>query len=145
MKEANKEIIVNHKAAELYSIVLDVEKYPDYIPWCTKIEILVKGKKQMKANMIVDYKLFPSQKFTSKVIFDSKSLIIKTKYIEGPLKNLNTIWNFIDLKKNQSKVVFNLEFEFSNYFHQKLAELFLPLIESKMMESFIQRADETLD
>ena len=107
MKETNKEIIVNHKALELYSIVLDVEKYPDYIPWCTKIEILVKGKKQMKANMIVDYKLFPSQKFTSKVIFDSKSLIIKTKYIEGPLKNLNTIWNFIDLKKNQSKVVFS--------------------------------------
>ena len=94
MKETNKEIIVNHKALELYSIVLDVEKYPDYIPWCKKIEILVKGKKQMKANMIVDYKLFPSQKFTSKVIFDSKSLTIKTKYIEGPLKNLNTIWNF---------------------------------------------------
>ena len=41
MKEANKEIVVNHKAAELYSIVLDVEKYPDYIPWCTKIEVLV--------------------------------------------------------------------------------------------------------
>ena len=57
MKETNKEIIVNHKALELYSIVLDVEKYPDYIPWCTKIEILVKGKKQMKANMIVDLSL----------------------------------------------------------------------------------------
>ena len=98
MKETNKEIIVNHKAAELYSIVLDVEKYPDYIPWCTKIEILVKGKKQMKANMIVDYKLFPSQKFKSNVFFDSKSLTIKTRYIEGPLKNLNTIWNFIELK-----------------------------------------------
>ena len=69
MKETHKEIIVNHKAAELYSIVLDVEKYPDYIPWCTKIEILVKNKKQMKANMIVDYKLFPSQKFTSNVFF----------------------------------------------------------------------------
>ena len=145
MKENNKEIIINHKAAELYSIVLDVEKYPDYIPWCTKIEILAKGKNRIKANMIVDYKLLPSQKFTSNVFFDSSSLTIKTKYIEGPLKNLNTIWNFIDLKKNQSKVLFNLEFEFSNYFHQKLAELFFPLIESKMMESIIQRAKEKLD
>ena len=118
MKEINKEIIVNHKAAKLYSIVLDVEKYPDYIPWCSKIEILFKRKNQMKANMTVNYKLIPSQKFTSNVFFDSKSLTIKTKYIEGPLKNLNTIWSFIDLKKNKSKVVFNLEFEFSNYFHQ---------------------------
>ena len=145
MKETHKEIIVNYKAKELYSIVLDVEKYPDYIPWCTKIEILTKDKKQMKANMIVDYKLFPSQKFTSKVFFDSKSLTIKTKYIAGPLKNLNTIWHFIKLKKNQSKIVFNLEFEFSNYLHQKLAELFFPLIEEKMMKSFIKRAEETLN
>jgi len=145
MKGINTEIILNHRAAELYSIVLDIEKYPDYIPWCKKIEILYKDKKEIKANMIVNYKLLPSQKFTSNVFFDSKSLTIKTKYIDGPLKNLNTIWNFIDLKKKQSKVIFSLEFEFSNYFHQKLAELFFPLIETKMMESFIKRADETLD
>ena len=144
MKETSKEIILNHKAEKLYSIVLDVEKYPDYIPWCTKIEILTKGKKQMKVDMIVSYKLFPSKKFTSNVFYDSKSLTINTKYIEGPLKNLNTTWNFSNLKKNQSKVLFNLEFEFSNYFHQKLAELFFPLVESKMIDSFIQRADEIL-
>ena len=89
---------------------------------------------------IVSY-IIPGENF----INWSKSLTIKTKYIEGPLKNLNTIWNFIDLENNQSKVLFILEFEFSNYFHQKLAELFFPLIETKMMESFIQRADETLN
>ena len=67
MKNSKREEVISHSAIKLFNIVLDIESYPEYIPWCTKIEILVKGKKQMKANMIVDYKLFPSQKFTSNV------------------------------------------------------------------------------
>ena len=145
MKQSNKEIILKHKAKDLYLIVLDIEKYPDYIPWCTKIEILKKNKNEMTANMIVDYNFVPSQNFTSHVVFNQKKLVIQTKYIDGPLKNLRTIWSFIDLSKDESKVIFNIEFEFDNFLHQKLAELFFPLIETKMINSFINRAKETLD
>ena len=145
MKQSKKEIEINHKAKDLYRIVLDIEKYPDYIPWCSKIEILYKDKKQIEANMFINYKFFPSQKFTSNVVFDVKKLIIKTKYLKGPLKDLDTIWQFIELKKNRSKVLFKVQFEFKNFFHQKLAEFFFPLIETKMVNSFILRADETLN
>ena len=145
MKESNQEIQLNHKAIDLYKIVLDIEKYPDYIPWCSKIEILQRKKNEINVIMIVDYKFFPSQKFTSNVIFDLGKLFIKTKYIDGPLKDLHTIWEFKDIKKNKSKVLFSLEFEFKNFFHQKFAELFYPLVENKMIESFIKRADQILD
>ena len=144
MKKSKKEIEVNHKAIDLYKIVLDIEKYPVYIPWCSKIEILNKEKNEITANMIVNYKLFPSQKFTSNVFYDFNRLLIMTKYIRGPLKDLDTEWQFIQLKKNKSKVLFSVEFEFKNIFHQKLSEFFFPLIESKMIDSFIKRADETL-
>ena len=40
MKESNKEIKLNHNALDLYNIVLDIEKYPEYLPWCKKIEII---------------------------------------------------------------------------------------------------------
>ena len=40
MKQSKKEIELNHNAIDLYNIVLNIEEYPDYIPWCTKIEIL---------------------------------------------------------------------------------------------------------
>ena len=145
MKQSNQAIELKHKAIDLYKIVLDIEKYPDYIPWCSKIEILQRKKNEINAIMIVDYKFFPSQKFTSNVIFDLEKLFIKTKYIDGPLKDLNTIWEFKDIKKNKSKVLFSLEFEFKNFFHQKFAELFYPLVENKMIESFIKRADQILD
>ena len=101
MKQSNQAIELKHKAIDLYKIVLDIEKYPDYIPWCSKIEILKRKKNEINAIMIVDYKFFPSQKFTSNVIFDLEKLFIKTKYIEGPLKDLNTIWEFKEIKKKQ--------------------------------------------
>jgi ribosome-associated toxin RatA of RatAB toxin-antitoxin module len=49
------------------------------------------------------------------------------------------------LKKNQTRIHFNVEFEFKRFFHQKIAEAFFPLIENKMIESFKVRADEILD
>ena len=145
MKQSNKELIINHKAIDLYKIVLNIKEYPEYIPWCKEIQILNKKNNKITANMIVEYKLLPSQTFTSNVYFNSKKLIIKTDYTEGPLKNLKTIWNFINISNKKSKVLFNLEFEFENFFHQKLAELFYPLIEDKMINSFIIRADRILN
>ena len=145
MKRSSKKIVINNKAKDLYSIVLDIEKYPDYIPWCTQIEIVKKNKNEILANMIVNYKFFPKQKFTSKVTFDLKKLFIKTKYVEGPLKNLCTSWSFINIKNDSCQVIFDIEFEFENFLHQQIAEIFFPLIENKMMSSFIKRADSILD
>jgi|TARA_B110000116_G_C16725986_1_gene531404 coenzyme Q-binding protein COQ10 len=145
MKESKKEIRLNHTAVDLFNIVLDIEKYPDYIPWCSEIKILEKKRNKIKANMIVNYKFFSEQKFTSDVTFDLNKLLIKTQYIEGPLKDLKTIWLFQSLEEKKSKVIFSIKFEFKNFVHQKLAELFFPLIEKRMVNSFILRASDILD
>ena len=145
MKESNKSIEFNYNAKELFDIVLDIEKYPDYIPWCKKINILKKNKNSIKANMIVNYKLLPTQQFISIVTYDVKNLFIKTQYIEGPLKNLDTIWKFVKIEKNKTIVNFKIKFEFKNFFHQKISEVFFPLIENKMMESFEERAKKILN
>ena len=145
MKESNKSIEFHYNAKELFDIVLDIEKYPDYIPWCKKINILKKNKNSIKANMIVNYKLLPTQQFISIVTYDVKNLLIKTQYIEGPLKNLDTIWKFVKIEKNKTIVNFNIKFEFKNFFHQKISEVFFSLIENKMMESFEKRANKILN
>ncbi|MFL2510086.1 MAG: type II toxin-antitoxin system RatA family toxin [Alphaproteobacteria bacterium] len=145
MKESNKSIEFNYNAKELFDIVLDIEKYPDYIPWCKKINILKKNKNSIKANMIVNYKLLPTQQFISIVTYDVKNLLIKTQYIEGPLKNLDTIWKFVKIEKNKTIVNFNIKFEFKNFFHQKISEVFYSLVENKMMESFEKRAKKILN
>ena len=145
MKSSNREEIVNHNARELFNIVLDIESYPYFIPWCSAMKVHSKNEKEIYADMIVWYKYFMPQKFGSHVEFVKKNLNIKTTYIEGPLKNLKTSWLFKSIKKNQTLISFNVEFEFKRFFHQKIAETFFPLIENKMIESFKDRADEILN
>ena len=145
MKESKQEIELEYNANDIFNIVLDIKKYPIYIPWCTDIEILKINKNKIKANMTVNYKLFPSQIFMSDVSFDKKKLFIKTDYVKGPLKDLKTEWKFIKINETNCKVIFSVKFEFKNFFYQKLAELFFPLIEKQMIESFIKRAKEILN
>ena len=145
MKTSQQEIIVNHSANDLYKIVLDIEKYPEFIPWCHSIKINSKSRNEIFADMIVKHKLFFPQKFTSHVIYNSKKLLIHTNYIDGPLKNLKTKWFFKKINLKKTKILFNLEFEFKNVFHQKIAEFFFNVIENKMIDSFRKRADQILN
>ena len=145
MKSSKQEIIINHRAKDLYKIVLDIEKYPEYIPWCKKIIIKTRSKNEMLADMIVSYRYFLPQTFTSHVMFDSNKLLINTNYIKGPLKDLRTEWLFKKLEIKKTKIIFIIKFEFQRLLHQKMAELFFGLIENKMIDSFKKRADEILD
>ena len=145
MKSSKQEIIINHRAKDLYKIVLDIEKYSEYIPWCKKIIIKTRSKNEMLADMIVNYRYFLPQTFTSHVMFNSNKLLINTNYIKGPLKDLSTEWLFKKLEIKKTKIIFIIKFEFQRLLHQKIAELFFGLIENKMIDSFKKRADEILD
>ena len=145
MKSSKQEIIINHRAKDLYKIVLDIEKYSEYIPWCKKIIIKTRSKNEMLADMIVCYRYFLPQTFTTQVMFDSNKLLINTNYIKGPLKDLSTEWLFKKLEIKKTKIIFIIKFEFQRLLHQKMAELFFGLIENKMIDSFKKRADEILD
>ena len=145
MKSSQKDITINHSAKNLYKIVLDIEKYPEFIPWCNKIIIKSESNNEIFADMIVKYSFFLPQTFTSHVCYDSKKLKINTNYIKGPLKDLNTEWTFNPLEEKKTKINFNLTFQFEKVFHQKLAELFFNLIENQMIDSFKKRADDILN
>ena len=145
MKNSIREEIINHSAKRLFEIVIDIERYPEYIPWCTRMVVSERKSNEIYADMYVQYKFILAQKFGSHVIFNSNELTIETNYIEGPLKDLTTNWKFEEINSNKSKIIFNVNFEFKNFIHQKVAETFYPLIENKMIKSFKERADSFLD
>ena len=145
MKNSKREEMISHSAIKLFNIVLDIESYPEYIPWCTKMVINQRKKNEIYADMYVKYKFILTQKFGSHIKFDINNLTIETSYIEGPLTDLTTKWKFEEIDKKKSKIFFDVNFEFKNYLHQKVAETFYPLIENKMIDSFKKRADYSLD
>ena len=107
MKSSNKEITINHNAKQLFNIVLDLEKYPEFIPWCLDMRIHSKKANEIFADMYVLYKLLLPQKFGSHVIFNVKKLNIKTIYIDGPLKDLKTDWQFNPISRSKTIVNFS--------------------------------------
>ena len=145
MKNSKREEVISHTAIKLFNIVLDIESYPEYIPWCTKMIINQRNKNEIYADMYVKYKFILSQKFGSHIKFDKNNLTIETSYIEGPLEDLTTKWKFEEINKTKSKIFFHVNFEFKNFLHQKIAETFYPLIENKMIDSFKKRANNSLD
>ena len=145
MKNSIREEIVNHPAKKLFDIVIDIESYPEYIPWCTRMVINERKDSEIHADMYVQYKFILAQKFGSHVKFNLNNLTIETQYIEGPLKDLTTNWQFEEINNNKSKIIFNFNFEFKNNIHQKVAETFYLLIENKMIKKKKKRADSFLD
>tara|TARA_B100000131_G_C17763828_1_gene470377 strand:- start:169 stop:606 length:438 start_codon:yes stop_codon:yes gene_type:complete len=145
MKNSQRDEVVFYSAKKLFDIVLDIESYPEYIPWCTRMVVNQRKKNEIFADMYVQYKFILSQKFGSHVKFNIDKLTIETNYIEGPLKDLTTNWKFEEIDKNQCKINFSVNFEFKNNLHQKVAETFYPLIENKMINSFKERAANILD
>jgi len=145
MKSSIREEIISHNAKKLFDIVIDIEKYPNFIPWCSNMKVYSKSDNEIYADMKVLYSFIVPLTFSSHVIYDNKKLNIQTTYLEGPLKNLQTKWNFKPINNNQTRINFAVKFEFKNYFHQKIAETFYNLIENKMIESFKRRANNILN
>ena len=79
---------------------MDNKKIPYYI-------VTSKDRTRTK-NFLYNYKIFPKQEFTSEVRYDEIKKIISTEYISGPLKNLKTKWQFNQLDKKKSEIIFTL-------------------------------------
>ena len=73
MKASKQEVIINHPAKSIYEIVLDIEKYPEFIPWCSAVKIRARKINSIKAELFVKYKVF-QKTFTSNVVYDSNKL-----------------------------------------------------------------------
>ena len=97
-------------------MVLDIEKYPEFVPWCLKGKIHTKNDKGNKTEITADLtigKSFFNETYKSFVIYNKSSDSIHVTNIDGPLKHLENKWYFKEKGKN-SEVDFNVDFELKN-------------------------------
>jgi coenzyme Q-binding protein COQ10 len=100
----------------LIKMVLDIEKYPEFVPWCINGKIHDKNDKGNKIEIIADLtigKSFFSETYKSFVTYEKSSDSIHVTNIDGPLKYLENKW-FFNQKGNNSEVNFQVEFELKN-------------------------------
>ena len=107
---------VHHGAQDMFNLVADVERYPQFVPLCRSLNVRRRtveddGREVIVAEMTVAYKLI-SETFTSRVTLERPKLQILVEYLEGPFRKMNNRWTFRSAGDNQCDVEFFIAYEF---------------------------------
>ena len=107
---------VRHAAAEMFDLVADVERYPEFVPLCRSLKVRKRieepeGVEIVIADMTVAYKLI-SETFTSRVTLDRSNLQILVEYLEGPFSHMQNRWTFQPAGDDACEVEFFIDYEF---------------------------------
>lgn len=127
----------------MFALVADVERYPEFLPWCVALRIVDRrcdGEGELlTCDMVVAYKVF-REKFRSLVRLDRAMGRVHVDYVNGPFRSLKNDWAFRDLASGGSVVDFSIEFEFRSFVLQATAQAVFEKAFLKMSEAFIERA-----
>jgi len=136
---------VRHAATDMFDLVADVEKYPQFVPLCSGLTVKSHAEKDGKtvlvADMTVAYKII-RETFTSRVTLDQQGLKILVEYLNGPFKRMQNRWTFYPVEAKVCDVEFFIAYEFRS---RTLAVLMGAMFDAafrRFAVAFEQRADE---
>jgi coenzyme Q-binding protein COQ10 len=136
---------VPHAATDMFDLVADVEKYPQFVPLCSALKVKSRTEKDgatvVVADMTVAYKII-RETFTSRVTLDRPELRIFVEYLSGPFKRMQNRWRFVPIGKDACEIEFFIDYEFRS---RALAAVMGAVFDAafrKFAVAFEQRADE---
>jgi coenzyme Q-binding protein COQ10 len=136
---------VRHAAAEMFELVADVERYPEFVPLCAGMRLKSRtdkgeGRSVIVAVMTVAYKLI-HQSFTSRATLDRNALTILVEYLDGPFSRMQNRWAFHPVSDNSCEVEFFIDYEFRSRAFGILAGAVFDTVFRRMAAAFEKRAD----
>ena len=127
----------------LIDFVLDIEKYPEFIPFCIDSKVYETNDdgdvKKIIADLTIGKKPFIDT-YKSNVRYDKKNDSIHVTNIDGPLKHLENNWKFVE-KDNLTEVKFDVDFEIKNKFLNLIMEKSFQFGLNKIADAFQKRAE----
>lgn len=137
---------VRHSAADMFDLVADVEKYPDFVPLCDGMKVRSQTDKDdgvtvMVAEMTVAYKMI-RQTFTSRATLDKSNLKILVEYLDGPFSRMQNRWAFSASGEGESEIEFFIDYEFKSRTFGMLMGAVFDTVYRRMAAAFEKRADE---
>lgn len=143
MKTIHKSVLLTHSAAEMFALVTDVARYPEFLPWCSESSVLEETEAGMLARVGMSLGGL-RQSFTTRNQHEIDSAV-HMHLVDGPFSMLEGTWRFVPLgdgSMKACKVEFVLRYAFSS---QTLAALVGPVfdkIAGSLVDAFVKRADQ---
>ncbi|BDA84670.1 ubiquinone-binding protein [Aureimonas sp. SA4125] len=136
---------VSHNPDQMFALVADVERYPEFLPLCRSLRIRDRrqsdGKTLLVADMTVAYKMV-KETFTSQVLLKPEEHRIDVKYVDGPFRYLDNQWNFTPREGGGCDVSFFIDYEFKSRTLGLLMGSMFDFAFRRFAAAFETRADE---
>ena len=142
MSSASIKKIISCNKKNLIHMVLDIEQYPQFVPWCLDSKIHKKNETEDFIEIEADLKVgkkFINETYSSFVLYSKKKNLITVSNINGPLKYLKNEWKFKEVN-NKTELDFNIDFELQNNFLNIIMKNYFNFGLNKITDAFEQRA-----
>ncbi len=130
--------VLPYSPRQLYDLVADVERYPEFLPWCVAVRMREREDDLLVADTVIGFKMF-RERFTTRVRLDPAGRRIDVAYEEGPFNHLNNHWVFEDHVQGCA-IDFFVDFSFRSRILQKLIETLFAEAVRRMVSAFEARA-----
>ena len=138
MHTVQRSVLVPYSCAQMFDLVADVEKYPEFMPWCGGAQVLARDEDGMQASIVISFAGL-KQKFTTLNKHEPPTLIT-LQLVDGPFSALTGRWEFHALAQDACKVLYTMEYAFSSRMLEKVVGPVFNRIASSFIDSFTQRA-----
>ncbi len=132
--------ILPHTPEQLYALVADVERYPEFLPWAVACRIRKRQDPVIWADLVIGFKMI-RERFTSKVTLNPNGRRIDVEYVDGPFHYLNNHWHF-EAHPDGCAVDFFVDFEFKNKVLQTIIGALFNEAVRRMVAAFENRAKQ---
>ena len=145
MPQHNDSRVLPYTADQMYALVADIERYPEFLPWNSAARIRARrpgpeaDSELVEADLVISFKVF-RERFGSRVTLWPADRRIDTEYLDGPFKYLKSGWSFADLPHGSCKVDFFVDFEFRNAILGKVIGVVFGEAMSRIVRAFEDRA-----
>lgn len=140
MTEVYKSALVLHTAEQMFDLVNDVRRYPEFVPWCARTEVIAESETAIEATLYVS-KAGLNYSFTTRNTKE-RPCRMEMALVEGPFSRFRAAWVITPLSEEACKVEFTMEFDFAGKLAAVAMNKVFNAVATTMVDVFVNRADQ---
>lgn len=140
MPTVNRNALVPYSVEQMYSLVDDVESYPEFLPWCRSAKEWSRSEDEVRAS--IELQRGPVHKTFTTCNRLQKNKMIEMRLVEGPFSHLEGFWSFTEIDRGGARVALDLEYEFSNALLKLAIGPVFAQIANSLVDAFCRRATD---
>ena len=139
MHRSQKSVLVPFSARQMFDLVDDVARYPEFLPWCGGSEVLAQTDGGKTARVDINYHGVRAHFTTDNVNAPPESIVVTLR--DGPFRHLHGEWRFIALAPDACKIEFELAYEFATHLLERVVGPVFSHIADSFIDAFVRRAE----